>query len=236
MSIFSRTYWSEAVKSFSKTKMLVYAALICSLRIVVKALRIPVLPGGLTVSFDGYVNALGSLVYGPVVGLAVGAISDTIGAILFPSGTYFFPFIFVEMSSSFIFGLFLWRRKITTHWVILARFTVSFFCNVILTSLVMKWMYAALDIEKTYYFINTARIVKNLVLFPLEGVLIALIINAFIPALKRFRFVDEQQMGIRLRKKDVLLVILLTAIAVGLVLLYVFVLKDFLQANNWKFW
>ena len=97
-------------------------------------------------------------------------------------------------------------------------------------------MYAALDIEKTYYFINTARIVKNLVLFPLEGVLIALIINAFIPALKRFRFVDEQQMGIRLRKKDVLLVILLTAIAVGLVLLYVFVLKDFLQANNWKFW
>ena len=28
----------------------------------------------------------------------------------------------------------------------------------------------------------------------------------------------------------------LDAIAVGLVLLYVFVLKDFLQANNWKFW
>ena len=216
--------------------MLVYASLICALRIVVKAFRIPVLPGGLTVSFDGYVNALGSLVYGPVVGLAVGAISDTIGAILFPSGAYFFPFIFVEMLSSFLFGLFLWRRKITTHWVILARFTVSFCCNIILTSLVMKWMYVAMDIEKTYYFINTARIVKNLVLFPLEGVLIAVILNAFIPALKSFRFVDERQAGIRLQKKDVLLVILLSALAVGVVLLYVFVLQDFLKANNLKFW
>ena len=236
MSIFSRRYWSEATKNFTKTKMLVYASLICALRIVVKAFRIPVLPGGLTVSFDGYVNALGSLVYGPVVGLAVGAISDTIGAIVFPSGAYFFPFIFVEMLSSFLFGLFLWRRKITTHWVIFARFTVSFCCNIILTSLVMKWMYVAMDIEKTYYFINTARIVKNLVLFPLEGVLSAIILNAFIPVLKSFRFVNESQAGIRLRKKDVLLVILLSALAVGLVLLYVFVLQDFLKANNLKFW
>ena len=45
------------------------------------------------------------MIYGPLVGLLVGAVSDTIGAVLFPTGAYFFPFIFVEMFSSFIFGL-----------------------------------------------------------------------------------------------------------------------------------
>ena len=174
--------------------------------------------------------------YGPLVGLAVGAISDTIGALLFPSGPYFFPFIFVEMLSSFLFGLFLWKRKITAPWVILAKFTVSFCCNIILTSLVLKWMYAYLGTGKTYYFINLARIVKNLVLFPIEGVLIAVIINAFIPALKQFRFVSAHQTGIRLKVKDYLLVGGLLLLSVGLILFYVFFLKDFLSEHNIKFW
>ncbi|MBQ5926735.1 MAG: folate family ECF transporter S component, partial [Clostridia bacterium] len=150
ISIFSKSYWVSAAKVAQKTNVLVFAALICALRIVVKSLRIPVIPGGLNFSFDAYINALGSIVYGPLIGLMVGAVSDTIGAILFPSGTYFFPFIFVEMSSSFIFALFLWRRKLSFSRVIISKFTVSFVCNVILTSLCMKWMYAYFATGKTY--------------------------------------------------------------------------------------
>lgn len=233
---FWKGYWSEAVRNFTNTKMLVFAALICALRIAVKALRIPVLPGELNISFDPYVNAIGSLVYGPLVGLAVGAVSDTIGAILFPSGAYFFPFIFVEMSSSFLFGLFLWKRKLTAPRVICAKFTVSFFCNIVLTSLVMKWNYQWLGLDKTYYFINLARIVKNLIMFPLEGILICFVLNAFLPALKQLRFATAEQCGLKPTKRDFFLVGGLLLLSVAIVLLYVFFLKDWLAAHNVKLW
>ncbi len=231
----AKGYWSEAAKNFTRTKMLVYAALICALRIVVKAIKIPVLPGNLTITFDAYVNAIGSLVYGPLIGLAVGAVSDTVGALLFPSGTYFFPFIFVEMSSSFIFGLFLWKRKITVPRVIFAKFAVSFFCNIVLTSLVMKWFYAYLGTGKAYPFINAVRIVKNLILFPIEGILICFVLNAFIPALKQLRFVSETQLGLKPTLKDFILVGALLLLSVALVLFYVLFLKDWISAHNIKF-
>lgn len=229
-----KAYWLDAAKNFTKTKMLVYAALICALRIVVKALKIPVLPGNLTISFDAYVNALGSLVYGPLVGLLVGAVSDTIGALLFPSGTYFFPFIFVEMSSSFLFGLFLWKRKITVPRVILAKFAVSFFCNIILTTLVMKWFYAYLGISKAYPFINLVRIVKNLILFPIEGILICFVLNAFMPPLKQLKLTQEGQMGLKPKMKDFILVGALLVLSIGLIVFYVLFLKDWLAVHNIK--
>ena len=41
-------------------------------------------------------------------------VSDTLGALLFPTGAYFFPFIFVEMLGSFLFAVSLYRTKITS--------------------------------------------------------------------------------------------------------------------------
>ena len=140
-SIFSREYWREARGEFASPKTLVFAALIIALRVIVKMAKIP-LVSGLSLTFDCYVNALGSIVYGPVVAIFVGAISDTLGCMFFPSGPYFLPFMFVEISSSVIFALFLWRRKISVGRVLISKFTVNTICNICLTSIFMKWMYA----------------------------------------------------------------------------------------------
>lgn len=230
-----KEYWREAARLFQNARILAFAALICALRIAVKAIKIPAIPGGLSFTFDAYVNALGSLVYGPLVALGVGAISDTIGAILFPSGDYFFPFIFVEMSSSFIFALFFWKKKLSVPRVLLARFTVSFACNIILTSLCMKWMYAYFAWEGAYPLINALRIVKNLVMFPLESVLLTLVLNAFLPVLRRFGYVAGGE-KLKFTKKNIVLIAALTVLSVALVLFYVFYLHDVLVANNIKFW
>lgn len=45
------------------------------------------------------------------------------------------------MSSGFVFGLFLWHRQLTVNRVLLSKFMVNLVCNIILTSLVMKWDY-----------------------------------------------------------------------------------------------
>lgn len=228
-----RVYFREAAKMFARTKILAFASAICALRIAVKSISLP-LGAGLHLSFDCYINAVGSLVYGPLVALAVGAVSDTVGAVLFPQGVYFFPYIFVEMSSGFIFALFLWRKKLSSPRLLIAKFTVNFFCNILLTSLFQKWYYAMFEAEKVYYIVNAARIVKNLVLFPLEATLICMLLNALLPALRSSGYLPKGQQGITFTKKEIVLTVCLFVFSVALVLFYIFFLKDFISAHNIK--
>ncbi len=234
-SMFTASYWREAASSFKKSRMIAYAALICALRIAVKMFKIKIAPN-VTLTFDCYVNAIGAIIYGPLMGLGVGAVSDTLGYLLFPSGDYFFPFIFVEMSSSFIFGLYFWRRRVTAGRALCAKCTVNIVCNLVLTSLVLKWQYALFYTEEVYNLFNALRIVKNLVLFPLEGVLICLLLNAFFPAFKRMGVIPRESERIKFTRKDIVLLVVLFLLAVGLVLFYAFFLKDFLTQNNIKRW
>ena len=234
LSIRKKEYWYTAANVLRNTRMLVFAALITALRVAVKAINIP-LAANLELSFDCYVNALGSVIYGPVAALLVGAVSDTLGCILFPSGAYFFPFILVEMSSGFIFALFFWKRRITVGRSLWAKFTVNFVCNILLTSLIMKWYYAVLyGAEKAYPLINLVRIAKSLVLFPLEGMLITLIFERILPILSKIGLRTIKNDGYRLEKKHYLMIALLLLLSVGLILLYIFVLKDLISQNNIK--
>ena len=234
--ILSKRYWMLAAKNFSDLRMIVFAALIIAMRVAVKFFQIP-LASGLNLTLDCYVNSLGSLCYGPLVGLAVGAVSDTLGCIIHPTGAYFLPFILVEMSSSFIFGLFLWRRRLTPGRVLLSKFTVNLICNILLTSIFVKWsFYFFGDVAggQAYSVINLVRIAKNLVLFPLEAVLITVILGALISPLKSLGLLPRDQAGIEIRRKDIVLIVVLTLVSVSIVLLYIFVLKDIIAQHNIK--
>lgn len=235
-SIFTKNYWLDAAESFKNVKMLTIAAVMIALRVIMKMFKIP-LAEGLSLSFDCYVNSLGSFIYGPLMALLVGAVSDTIGCIFFPTGPYFFPFVFVEMSSSFIFALFFWHKNITVKRALTAKFTVNLFCNMFLTSLLMKWSYYhfyGLEKASAYNIINLLRIAKSLVMFPFEGLLIAIIIRALIPALQNLKIIRNDIEIKKLKKSDIILCIALLILSVMIILLYIFVLKDFISKNNIK--
>lgn len=225
-------YWKMAASNIKDVKILAIAAVFIAMRIAVKFLVIPIGGESLKFSFDCYVNSVGSLIYGPVVGLLVGAVSDTLGFLIKPSGAYFFPYIFVEMSSSFIFGIFLWKRKISAPRVLLSKFTVNLVCNIILTSAIMKLQ--KFMIGESYNLINLVRIVKNLVTFPVEAMLITILISALLPAFKSMHLVSSSQENIKLRIKDIVLIAVLLALSVGLVVFYVTFLKDFISEHNFK--
>ena len=104
---FSAEYWAQAFSELKDTRSLVFAAVILALRIAMKPLKIPI-AADVNITFGFIVNALGSMVYGPVVALLGGAVSDTLGYLVAPNGAYFFPFILLEMAGSFIFALYLW--------------------------------------------------------------------------------------------------------------------------------
>ena len=167
---FSKAYWRDAAAELRDTRMLVFAALMIALRVALKSLGIPI-AADLKINVAFFINAFGAMTFGPVVAILAAAVSDTLGCILFPTGAYFFPFIFIEIAGSLIFALFLYRAKVTATRVILSRFCIDFFVNIVMNAPIM-WVYYKMVLGKSYTLFQLPRIIKNLALFPLEAVLL----------------------------------------------------------------
>ena len=90
-SPFSKAYWRDAVRELGKVRMLAVAAILIAVRVALKSVAIPIAPPTLMINLGFFVNALGAMIFGPVVAIIAAAISDTLGCILFPTGVYFFP-------------------------------------------------------------------------------------------------------------------------------------------------
>ena len=187
------------------------AALLTALRIAIKSLKIPIGPN-LTITFGFVINALGSAIYGPVVAAITSAISDTVGSILFPSGTYFFPFTLVEMAGGVIFALFFYRAKITTMRVVLARFFVTAICNLILNPICMYYYYKIYS-EQSYAIFTLPRVVKNLALFPIQALILVIFFNALLPVTNRMEMTYTGNTKLKIGRRESMAIALLTIVA-----------------------
>ena len=203
---FSREYWKLAFAELKDTKMIVFAALILALRIAVKPLSIPI-AGDLKEGIGFIINAFGSMIYGPVVALLSGALSDTLGYLLFPSGVYFPAYMITEMAGSFVFALFLYRAEITVPRLLLCRFSICLFVNVVLAYPIHVWYYSA--VMGKAYSMAMIRVVKNIALFPIETVILAVVFRALVPSFARLGYVHSDTKNLEFTKKHVILLICL---------------------------
>ncbi len=215
---FSREYWKLAGREFRDTRMLVFAALMIALRVALKAVRIPVGPY-LDINTAFVANALGAMCFGPAMAIAAAAVSDTLGCILFPTGTYFFPFIFVEIAGSLVFALLLYRTEIRVWRIILSRFCICFLVNIVIQTPIMAWYYQ-LVLGKYYTLVDLPRIVKNLALFPFESVVLIILLRYAVPPLRRMGFLKSRFSVGKLEAKNICLLVILTMISAAAVFGY----------------
>ncbi len=188
---FSAAFWKSAFGELKKPKMLVLAALFIALRMAVKGFKIPV-ADNMSIFFTFVVNALGSFLYGPVVGFLSGAVCDTLSYILKPSGPYNPAFMLVEGLGSFLFGVFLYRSRVSVVRLFFCKFSVNLLCNILLTPLFLSMMYG----EKTMFAYMVTRIPKNLILLPFETALLAVTFGVMLPVLSRTRTVPWLKSGL----------------------------------------
>ena len=211
---FSRAYWAQAASEFKSLKMLLFAALMIALRVALKPVGIPI-AADLRINAGFFVNAFGAAAFGPVVAIPAAAISDLLGCILFPQGVYYPPFMLTEIAGSVIFALFFYRAEITPLRVILARFCVNFFVNILLQTPLMRGYYAFIGSSALYPLFDTVRIAKNIVLFPVEAVLLMLFLRAVVPPVQKLGYIHSVVNGLSLSKAHI---ILLAALFLYLVL------------------
>ena len=216
---FSAAYWHDAAAEFKDTKMLVFAALMIALRVALKLVAIPLAPN-LKINTAFLANALGAMVFGPVVASAAAVVSDVLG-VLITGDVYFFPMVLLEIAGSLIFALFLYRARITPTRVILSRFCICLFVNVLLQTPLMI-LYYRFMMGGASYVLTVPKIIKNLFLFPLESVVLTIFLAFMQPITYRMKLTYNAEASLRLAKKQFALLAVLFIFGCGCVTGYLF--------------
>ena len=215
---FSAAYWRDAAAELGSTKMLVVTALMIALRIALKPFAIPLGPQ-LSIQTPMLATAMGAMIFGPVVAIPAALVSDTIGFIIYPTGDYFFPFVLTEIASTLIYALFLYRAKLTPTRVMLSRFCICFFVNVVLQQIVFAWQYIYQgnpeEAKETVLGIMTvSRIFKNLAMFPIESVVMTLFLGVTQPIAQRAGLTFGEKANMKFNTKQVVIMVCLLLVGV----------------------
>lgn len=217
---FCAQYWRLACMELKDIRMLMLAAVVIAARVALNPFAIPIIPGVLEIKLSFWINAAGCMIYGPVVGALSGAVSDSLSCLLFPNGPYFFPFIFVEMLGSFLFGLVLYRAKLSGARVILSRIAVVVGCNFILNPLIMIPYYQIFFDNKAYTLYSlTLTIFKNLILLAPECLVLMIFLSAIVPAIKPFGLIAKSQPKLYLKKSHYIALAVLFVLSIALLVL-----------------
>lgn len=218
---FSKAYWRDAAAELKDTKMLVFAAMMIAVRVALKLVSIPLAPG-LKVNTAFLANALGAMVFGPVMAAICAVATDILGYLVKPEGVYFIPFILTEVAGSVIFALFLYRAKATPVRVMLARFCICFGVNVLLQTPIYIWYYALYMGGKTYA-LTIPGILKNLFMFPIESVVLTLFLSVLVPITNRMGLTytgDNAKEALIFSKKQIITLVVLFVFGCGTVVGY----------------
>lgn len=154
----------ESAKELHRVTSITGCAMLTALNVAVGSMFIPISPT-LRIGFSSIFAGVSGMIYGPVITGIAGIIADSLKYIVRPDGSYFPGFAINEFLTGMIYGCFFYKKEITLIRVILARLCITVFINLILTSLWLNMMYQS-------PLFTTVRLIKNVVMFPIDVALL----------------------------------------------------------------
>ncbi len=116
------------------------------------------------ISFAYLALGICGMLYGPIVGGIAGAVGDVLGYFVSPNGGFFPGFTLSAFIMGFIYGMFLYKRKVTLKRSMLTVLIVMIICNLVLTPIWLNMMYGT-------SLIALPRIIRNAVMYPVHTAL-----------------------------------------------------------------
>lgn len=222
-SPFCAGYWRDAANELKSTKTLVIAALMVALRVATKGLAVPIAPGLRLFSVASFINILGSMIIGPVVAIPAAILSDFLGVMIWEGlGTYFFPYVFQEIGSSFIWALLLYRQKPSTWRVMVGRLSICVIVNLVM-GISIDMLYQTVYYGQSTIVLTLPRVLKNTFMFPIETVAMTFFLGLLVPITNRFGLTyggSDAKDNLAFGKKQILQLIALTVVGVLCVCAY----------------
>ena len=191
---FSARYWNEAAGELRDLRKLLFAALMIAMCVVLA--QIPSVPvfGGARVTWGFLARSVCAWVCGPVLGLLFAFAEDILSFFLTGGGGYpFFPgYTLTTMLGVLTYALFFYRAPLTIRRIFCAK-ALTNLQNVVLGALWMAILNSngAFSLQ-TWYASAAGSAVKNLIMLPVQTVLLALLFAALAPALRQAGLLPRQ--------------------------------------------
>jgi ECF transporter S component (folate family) len=156
-------------KSFT-TQMVVMALLIALEIILTRFLSIET--PTLRIGFGFLPVAIMAILYGPWWTGAAGIVGDLVGMTLMPKAAFFPGFTLTAFLTGVIFGFILYKKPVTWKRTMGAALAVNIICSLFLDTIWLSMMYG-----DSFLVLLPARLVKVIIMIPLETILIYTVWN-----------------------------------------------------------
>ena len=174
--------WMEHIKSsaheMKQVSTISVAGMLVAISVILAFFKLAITQT-LQVSFAFLPVAGGGMLFGPVVGGMIGAVSDVAGFVIRPTGPFFPGFTLSAMVTGALFGQLLYRKPVTVKRVVTACVLNSVLVNWVLNTVWLSLLYG-----NGFIVLLGARIIKNLIMLPIDTALLFSLLKLF----ERFRF------------------------------------------------
>lgn len=147
------------------TKSIVTMGVLAAIEIILSRF-VSINAWNIKIGFSFIPIAIAAMLLGPLKGGIVAAISDFIGAILFPIGVYFPGFTLTAFFTGFVFGVFLYRNQNTI------RIILAVSINQLIFSLVVNTFWISVLYGSPYGPLFLTRITQTAVLIPVQLIIL----------------------------------------------------------------
>lgn len=174
----------------SKSKKIILSAFLLALLIVLS--RFASIQTQLLVISTSFIPIMMSAIWlGPKYSTLIAALGDLIGAILFPFGTYFPGFTLSAGLSGFIYGIFLYQNSSDIpQWKFILKLILSSLLDLGIVNIFIKSLWLHFLYQEAYGAILTTRIATQVVMLPVQVIVIFSLEKFMRPFVKKYLMED----------------------------------------------
>ncbi|WP_124068296.1 folate family ECF transporter S component [Clostridium sp. E02] len=159
------TLFTDSYKEVKSVRTITTAAMFAAIAMILDVFSIH-LGSYIKVTFSSIPNGIIAYLFGPVMGGLFSGCLDILKYLMKPTGAFFPGFTLVSILAGVLYGCMYYKKNITLKRILVSKFVVMLICNVILNTVCLSILYG-----KGFMIMLPARIVKNLVMWPIDSMI-----------------------------------------------------------------
>lgn len=160
-----KAQFSDSLQELKDLRTFAAAAMLLAITVVLGFYRLQITEY-VRIGFDSVAKELTGMLFGPVTGCMVGGLSDLISYLIKPIGGFFPGFTISAMAGGIIYGIILYKKRLSLIRVIIANSIVAVVINLVLNTYWLTLLYG-----NAFFALLPARAVKQLVMLPIDTLL-----------------------------------------------------------------
>lgn len=153
----------ESSQELKKLNALITSSLLLAICVVLGLLGTVMIGQFIRISFNYLPIALGSMLFGPVAGSILGALSDILNFILAPKGPFYPGFTVNAIVTGLVYGFGLYRKRATLSRIIIIKVILVLGVDILLSTYWLSDLYG-----QAFLALLPMRALKSIIMLPID--------------------------------------------------------------------